>query len=85
MLFSIAGGLVGALGRQAPDALRRIYLVMMLSPVDGRPAIWFGAWPIRLRAGLMLLVAVEVPVGDVSLGAQRWLNLGRCASSRPRS
>lgn len=74
MLFSIAGA------NWEPWAARHlirfgIYFVIMvaLAMVDLR--IWFMiAYPVYV-AGLVLLVAVEV-VGDVSLGAQRWLSIG---------
>ncbi|PTS87417.1 MULTISPECIES: rod shape-determining protein RodA [unclassified Caulobacter] len=74
MLFSIAGA------SWEPWAARHlvrfgIYFVIMviLAMVDLR--IWFSiAYPVYL-VGLALLVAVEV-VGDVSLGAQRWLSIG---------
>jgi rod shape determining protein RodA len=74
MLFSIAGA------QWEPWAAKHllrfgIYFIIMiaLAMVDLR--IWFmAAYPIYV-AGLLLLVAVEV-VGDVSLGAQRWLSIG---------
>jgi len=48
-------------------------LMIVLATVDVR--IWFiSAYPVY-GLGLLLLVAVEV-MGDVSLGAQRWLDLG---------
>jgi rod shape determining protein RodA len=48
-------------------------LMIGLATVDVR--IWFiSAYPIY-GLGLLMLVAVEV-MGDVSLGAQRWLDLG---------
>jgi rod shape determining protein RodA len=74
MLFSIAGA------QWEPWAAKHllrfgIYFIIMiaLAMVDLR--IWFmAAYPIYV-AGLPLLIAVEV-VGDVSLGAQRWLSIG---------
>ncbi|CAN5361147.1 rod shape-determining protein RodA [soil metagenome] len=74
MLFSIAGG---SWEPWADKHLLRfgIYFVMMiiLSMVDLR--VWFSmAYPVYGIA-LLLLVAVEA-VGDVSLGAQRWLAIG---------
>jgi rod shape determining protein RodA len=82
MLFSIAGG---SWEPWADKHLLRfgIYFIMMiaLAMVDLR--VWFSmAYPVY-GVGLLLLVAVEL-VGDVSLGAQRWLAIGPCASSRPR-
>ena len=48
-------------------------IMLVLAMVDLR--VWFAAaYPIY-AVGLLLLVAVEV-VGDVSLGAQRWLAIG---------
>jgi rod shape determining protein RodA len=48
-------------------------LMVVLAMVDLR--VWFvSAYPVY-ALGLILLLAVEV-MGDVSLGAQRWLNLG---------
>jgi rod shape determining protein RodA len=50
-----------------------IGLMIMLATVDVR--LWFmSAYPVY-GFGLLLLIAVEI-VGDVSLGAQRWLDLG---------
>lgn len=74
MLFSIAGA---SWEPWADKHLLRfgIYFVMMilLAMVDLR--VWFTmAYPIYGIA-LLLLVAVEA-VGDVSLGAQRWLAIG---------
>ena len=74
MLFSIAGA---SWEPWADKHLLRfgIYFVMMiiLAMVDLR--VWFTmAYPIY-GVALLLLVAVEA-VGDVSLGAQRWLQLG---------
>lgn len=48
-------------------------LMIVLATVDVR--FWFiSAYPVY-GFGLLLLIAVEI-VGDVSLGAQRWLDLG---------
>ncbi|MEY4255062.1 MAG: hypothetical protein RLZZ141_289 [Pseudomonadota bacterium] len=48
-------------------------LMIVLATVDVR--IWFiSAYPVY-GFGLILLIAVEI-MGDVSLGAQRWLDLG---------
>jgi rod shape determining protein RodA len=50
-----------------------IGLMIVLATVDVR--LWFmSAYPVY-GFGLLLLIAVEI-VGDVSLGAQRWLDLG---------
>ena len=48
-------------------------MMVVLAMVDLR--VWFAsAYPVY-AVGLILLLAVEI-MGDVSLGAQRWLNLG---------
>ena len=48
-------------------------MMVVLATVDLR--VWFAsAYPVY-ALGLILLLAVEI-IGDVSLGAQRWLNLG---------
>ena len=74
MLFSIAGS--SWTPWAAAHAVRfGICLVLMiaLAMVDLR--VWFAlAYPIY-GIGLLLLVAVEA-VGDVRLGAQRWLSIG---------
>ena len=50
-----------------------IGMMIVLATVDVR--LWFmSAYPVY-GFGLILLIAVEI-VGDVSLGAQRWLDLG---------
>jgi rod shape determining protein RodA len=74
MLFSIAGS------SWTPWALPHLarfaglmLVVIVLALVDLR--LWYAiAYPLY-AVGLMLLVAVEA-VGDVRLGAQRWLSLG---------
>lgn len=74
MLFSIAGS--SWTPWAAPHVARfSMLLVVMvaLAVIDIR--VWFAlAYPIY-GAALLLLVAVEL-VGDVRLGAQRWLSLG---------
>ncbi len=74
MLFSIAGS---SWSPWAAAHLSRfgICLVMMiaLAMIDIR--VWFAlAYPVY-GLGLLLLIAVEA-VGDVRLGAQRWLSIG---------
>jgi rod shape determining protein RodA len=74
MLFSIAGS---SWDPWAAKHLSRftlcIFLMIGLAMIDLR--VWFAlAYPIY-GIGLLLLVAVEV-VGDVRLGAQRWLSIG---------
>ncbi len=74
MLFSVAGG--SWTPWAAPHVLRFsacFVLTIVLAMISLR--VWFvAAYPVY-AIGLALLVAVEV-VGDISLGAQRWLQLG---------
>lgn len=74
MLYSLAGG---SWDQWAAAHLVRFGLfaliMIILGLIDLR--VWFGlAYPIYGLA-LLLLIAVEV-VGDTSMGAQRWLDLG---------
>ena len=74
MLFSIAGS------SWEPWAAKHLirfticfFMMVALAMVDIR--VWFAvAYPVY-AVGLLLLIAVEA-VGDVRLGAQRWLSLG---------
>lgn len=74
MLFSIAGS------SWEPWAAKHLlrftfcfFLLVALAMVDIR--VWFAvAYPVY-AIGLLLLVAVEA-IGDVRLGAQRWLSIG---------
>jgi rod shape determining protein RodA len=74
MLFSIAGS--SWTPWAAPHLVRYglcLVLLIILAVVDIR--VWFAiAYPVY-GIGLLLLIAVEL-VGDVRLGAQRWLSLG---------
>jgi len=74
MLFSIAGS--SWTPWAAPHLIRFglcFFLMIVLALVDIR--VWFAlAYPVY-GIGLALLVAVAA-VGEVSLGAQRWLDLG---------
>lgn len=74
MLFSVAGGSWQPWA--AAQMLRFAFcfaLMIALAMISLR--VWFvSAYPIY-AIGLLLLVAVEV-AGDVSLGAQRWLQIG---------
>ena len=74
MLFSIAGG--SWTPWAAPHLLRfGACFVLMIALAMVPLRVWFiGAYPIY-AVGLVLLIAVEV-MGDISLGAQRWLQLG---------
>ena len=74
MLFSIAGS---SWTPWAAAHLARfgVCLLMMLAFAMVDIRVWFAlGYPIYV-AGLLLLVAVEA-VGDVRLGAQRWLSIG---------
>jgi rod shape determining protein RodA len=74
MLFSIAGG--SWTPWAAPHLFRFalcFVLMIVLAMISLR--VWFvAAYPVY-AIGLALLVAVELK-GDISLGAQRWLDLG---------
>ena len=74
MLFSLHGGSWEPW--VAPQLLRfGACFVMMIGLAMVPLRVWFvGAYPIY-AVGLVLLMAVEV-MGDISLGAQRWLQLG---------
>ncbi|MCC7267150.1 MAG: rod shape-determining protein RodA [Caulobacteraceae bacterium] len=74
MMFSIAGS---SFEPWAINHLTRFGLcfAMMIVLAMFSPRVWFAvAYPVYAVA-LLLLVAVEI-VGDVSMGAQRWLDLG---------
>jgi rod shape determining protein RodA len=74
MLFSIAGGSWEPWA--APHLLRfGLCFLLMIGLAMVSLRLWFiSAYPIYALA-LVLLIAVEV-MGDISLGAQRWLQLG---------
>ncbi len=74
MLFSIAGGSWEPWA--APHFLRFGFCFVLMIGLAMVPLrLWFiSAYPIYAVA-LVLLIAVEV-IGDVSLGAQRWLQIG---------
>ena len=74
MLFSIAGA---SWEPWADKHLLRfgVYFIIMIALAMCDLRWWFAAaYPIYIL-GLILLVAVDL-VGDISLGAQRWLQLG---------
>ncbi|WP_421930986.1 rod shape-determining protein RodA [Phenylobacterium sp.] len=81
MMFSIAGSSWEPWA--GPHLLRFgiLFVVMViLAMVDLR--VWFAiAYPLY-GAGLVLLVLVEA-IGDVRMGAQRWLDLGPLGSFQP--
>jgi rod shape determining protein RodA len=74
MLYSVSGG------DWRPWALRQIIrfaigLVLMLAVAVVHIRVWWGlAYPIYIAA-LLLLVVVEI-MGEVGMGAQRWIDLG---------
>ncbi len=74
MLFSIAGSSFTPWAAPHLARFGLFFVVMIvLALVDLR--VWFAmAYPIY-AVGLLLLVAVDL-VGDISMGAQRWLDLG---------
>ncbi len=74
MLFSIAGGSWEPWA--APHMLRfGLCFLLMIGLAMVSLRLWFiSAYPIYALA-LVLLIAVEV-MGDISLGAQRWLQIG---------
>ncbi|HEY0647716.1 rod shape-determining protein RodA [Phenylobacterium sp.] len=74
MLFSIAGSSWSPWAAQHAARFTLCLLMMLvLAMIDIR--VWFAlAYPVY-GIGLLLLVAVEA-VGDVRLGAQRWLSIG---------
>jgi len=74
MLFSIAGSSWDPwAAKHAARFTMCLLLMIALAMIDIR--VWFAlAYPIY-GIGLLLLVAVEA-VGDVRLGAQRWLSIG---------
>lgn len=74
MLFSIAGSSWDPWAAKHLGRFIFLFLVMIiLAMVDIR--VWFAiAYPVY-GIGLLLLIAVEA-VGDVRLGAQRWLSIG---------
>jgi len=74
MLFSVAGSAWTPWAAAHLIRFGLCFLIMIvLAMVDLR--VWFvAAYPVY-AVGLLLLVGVEV-MGDVSLGAQRWLQIG---------
>lgn len=74
MMFSIAGSSF------EPWALNHIIrfglcFLMMIVLAMFSPRVWFAVAYPTYAVALLLLIAVEI-VGDVSMGAQRWLDLG---------
>ncbi|MBR7620482.1 rod shape-determining protein RodA [Phenylobacterium sp. 20VBR1] len=81
MMFSIAGSSWEPWAGAHLLRFGILFVVMVvLAMVDLR--VWFAiAYPLY-GAGLVLLVLVEA-IGDVRMGAQRWLNLGPLGSFQP--
>lgn len=74
MLYSVAGG---DLSRWAEPQMKRFAVGLVVMFAVGFVPIWFwrNMAGIAYGVSLALLVAVEF-VGDVGMGAQRWLDLG---------
>jgi len=74
MLYSVAGG---DISRWAEPQMKRFALGLVLMFAVAFVPIWFWRNMAALAYGisLLLLVAVEF-VGDVGMGAQRWIDLG---------
>jgi len=73
VLFSAAGEDVGVFVRQA--ARVGLGLAVMVAAAQVPPRVLRAVSPWAYAAGVLLLVAVAL-VGDISMGAQRWLDLG---------
>lgn len=74
MLYSVAGGDVS---RWAEPQMERFAVGMLLMVVIGFTPIWFwrNISGVAYAVALLLLLAVEL-VGEIGMGAQRWLDLG---------
>ena len=74
MLSSVAGGDVS---RWAEPQMERFAAGMLLMVVIGFTPIWFwrNISGVAYAVALLLLLAVEL-VGEIGMGAQRWLDLG---------
>jgi len=73
VLFSAAGEDVGVFLRQA--ARVGLGLAVMVAVAQVPPRVLRAVAPWLYAAGVLLLVAVAL-VGDIAMGAQRWLDLG---------
>ena len=73
VLFSAAGEDVGVFLRQA--ARVGLGLAVMIAVAQVPPRVLRAVAPWLYAVGVLLLVAVAL-VGDVAMGAQRWLDLG---------
>ncbi len=74
MLYSVAGG---DMSRWAEPQMKRFAVGLALMFVIAFVPIWFWRNMAAVAYGLsmLLLIAVEL-VGDIGMGAQRWLDLG---------
>jgi rod shape determining protein RodA len=73
VLFSAGGEDVGVFLRQATRVA--IGLAVMVAAAQVPPRVLRALAPWAYAGGVLLLVAVAL-VGDISMGAQRWLDLG---------
>jgi rod shape determining protein RodA len=73
VLFSAAGEDVGVSLRQAARVGLGLGVMVLTAQVP--PRVWRALAPWLYALGVLLLVAVAI-VGDVAMGAQRWLDLG---------
>jgi rod shape determining protein RodA len=73
VLFSAAGEDVGVFLRQAARVGLALGVLLVVAQVP--PRVLRAASPWLYAVGVLLLVAVAL-VGDVAMGAQRWLDLG---------
>jgi len=73
VLFSAAGEDLGVFVRQA--ARVGIAFAVLVAAAQVPPRLLRAVSPWAYAAGVLLLVAVAL-VGDISMGAQRWLDLG---------
>lgn len=82
VLYSAAGEDVRIFLGQAARVGLGLGVLTIVAQIPPR-VMRIGA-PFLYGVGLLLLIGVAV-VGDVAMGAQRWLDLGFIGSSRPRS
>ena len=73
VLFSAAGEDVGVFLRQAARVGLGLGVMVLTAQIP--PRVWRALAPWLYALGVLLLVAVAI-VGDVAMGAQRWLDLG---------
>ncbi len=73
VLFSAAGEDVGVFLRQAARVGLGLGVMVLTAQIP--PRVWRALAPWLYALGVLLLVAVAL-VGDIAMGAQRWLDLG---------